>query len=298
MFAFKYTKSAVFASALAVICALSLPLAAEPTHEHLPATSAKWRIWLDQGAEGAARLKSQLLRRYHLATGRALPGTPDLKNRAARLKAAGLRLGAPVFLRLFKREARLELWLLKGDKFIHFESYPICRFSGALGPKQKTGDKQAPEGFYTVSKAQLNPASRWHRSFNLGYPNLFDRQHGRTGSFLMVHGGCSSIGCYAMTNAVITEVWAFVTAALRAGQPRIHVHAFPFRPTPVNMYLHGANKWAPFWRQLQAGYELFETTRLPPRIGVCNKRYTVAAGRPADRGGNALTRTCYQTATR
>ena len=260
--------------------------------------SSQWRQWLDQGTEGLALFKNKLLRRYHLATGKALPGTPDLTRRKARLKALGVKLGAPVFIRLFKREAKLELWLMKGDKFVLFDSYPICRFSGRLGPKQKTGDKQAPEGFYTVSKAQLNPNSRWHRSFNLGYPNLYDRQHGRTGSFLMVHGGCSSIGCYAMTNAVITEIWDFITAALKAGQKRIHVHAFPFRLTALNMYLHGANRWAPFWRDLKAGYDLFEATHLPPRIAVCNGRYVVAEGKPSDRGATALIRGCFKSAAK
>ena len=260
---------------------------------------SKPRQWLDRGAQSLARSKSWLLRRYHLATGKPLPGTPDLGRLAQRLAAKGLKRGAPVFLRLFKREAELELWLLDGRTFRLFATYPICRFSGTLGPKLKTGDKQAPEGFYTITRGQLNPNSRWHRSFNTGYPNLLDRAHGRTGSYLMVHGGCSSIGCYAMTNPVITEVWDLITAAFDAGQRRIHLHAFPFRPTALNMYIHAANKWAPFWRDLKAGYDLFNATRLPPEIGVCKGRYTVRPAPSGSRGNHSLVRACFgQTAAK
>ncbi len=282
---------------LGLACALLLPLghaaAAGGTQE--PQNMSKPRQWLDRGAEQFALYKNQLWRRYHLLTGKPLPGTPDLARRDRRLAATGLKLGAPVFLRLFKREAELELWLFKDGKFHLFDSYPICRFSGRLGPKLKTGDKQAPEGFYTITRGQLNPNSKWYRSFNTGYPNLFDRAHGRTGSFLMVHGGCSSAGCYAMTNAVITEVWDFITAAFKAGQARIHLHAFPFRPTALNMYIHAANRWAPFWRDLKRGYDLFEQTRLPPLIGVCKRRYTLKPAPPGSRGSHPLRRACYST---
>ena len=138
-------------------------------------------------------------------------------------------------MRVFKREFELELWMKRDDTFHRFAVYPICRWSGRLGPKLAEGDAQAPEGFYTVDAKALNPASRWHRSFNLGFPNAYDRSHQRTGSFLMVHGGCSSIGCYAMTDAVVDEIWRLVTAALGKGQPRFQVQVFPFRMTAENM---------------------------------------------------------------
>ena len=111
-----------------------------------------------------------------------LPGTPDLANLPGRLSAQGLALGAPVFIRIFKREFELELWMRRDGRFQRFAVYPICRWSGRLGPKLEEGDGQAPEGFYTVDAKALNPASRWHRSFNLGFPNAFDRAHARTGS--------------------------------------------------------------------------------------------------------------------
>ena len=150
--------------------------------------------------------------------GDALSGTPDFANLPARLADFGASAGAPVFIRIFKREFELEVWLRKGDRFQLFATHPICRFSGDLGPKLVEGDGQSPEGFYTVDQRAMNPASRWHRSFNLGFPNVLDRAQGRTGSLLMVHGGCSSVGCYAMTNPGIDEIWRLVQGAHRAGQ--------------------------------------------------------------------------------
>lgn len=218
------------------------------------------------------------------ASGVALPGTPDLADLDGRLAAQTMALGAPVFIRIFKREFELELWLKHGDRFERFAVYPICRWSGRLGPKLVEGDSQAPEGFYTVDSKALNPTSRWHRAFNLGFPNAFDRAHGRTGSFIMVHGGCGSIGCYAMTNPVIEEIWRLATAALKAGQRRFHVHVFPFRMTEENLAQRARSDWAPFWRELKAGYDTFEETRLPPRISVCGGRYVVS---PAPDAGDA-----------
>ncbi len=221
-----------------------------------------------------------------------LPGTPELDNLDARLQTAGLKLGAPVFIRIFKREFLLEVWLKKGDRFERFASYPICRFSGRLGPKQQQGDRQAPEGIYTVAKSQLNPASRWHRSFNLGYPNTFDRSHSRTGNYLMVHGGCSSIGCYAMTNDVIDEIWKIITASLSSGQQRFQVQVFPFRMTDDNIADTNSENWKEFWTQLKPAYDYFEETRVPPRVDVCGKRYVAAAGNPGSDGSRVLSRSC------
>ena len=205
-----------------------------------------------------------------------LPGTPDLAALPGRLSVNGLTLGAPVFIRIFKREFELELWMKRDDRYHRFAVYPICRWSGLLGPKLKEGDAQAPEGFYTIDKRSLNPDSRWHRSFNLGFPNAHDRAHGRTGSFLMVHGGCSSVGCYAMTNGVIDELWRLVETALRKGQPRIHVHVFPFRLSEDNLAARRTSPWAGFWSDLKPGYDAFEATQLPPRVSVCDGRYRIA----------------------
>jgi murein L,D-transpeptidase YafK len=233
------------------------------------------------------QIEAERTRRLAYAvSGMPLPGTPDLADFNGRLAAHAVTLGAPVFIRIFKREFELELWIKRDDRFHRFAVYPICRWSGWLGPKLLEGDWQAPEGFYTVDARALNPASRWHRSFNLGYPNAFDRAHQRTGSYLMVHGGCSSIGCFAMTDAVVDELWRLVTAALKQGQPRFHVHIFPFRMTEDNLARYGRAHWAGFWRDLKPGYDAFEASQLPPTVSVCQGRYVVSST-PAGADGSA-----------
>ncbi|HEY1243603.1 MAG TPA: murein L,D-transpeptidase family protein [Hyphomicrobiaceae bacterium] len=239
------------------------------------------------------RIEAERLRRHaYAAAGVRLPGTPALGELEKRLAAQGLELGAPVFIRIFKLEFELEVWMKRGDRFERFAVYPICRWSGLLGPKVAEGDWQAPEGFYTVDAKALNPASRWHRSFNLGFPNAFDRTHGRTGSYLMVHGGCSSIGCYAMTDAVIDEIWRLVTAALQRGQPRFHVHIFPFRMTDERLADRSGRPWAAFWHDLKPGYDAFEATGLPPRVSVCQGRYAVSPDQPGTAGSSPIEPAC------
>jgi murein L,D-transpeptidase YafK len=228
----------------------------------------------------------------YAASGMRLPGTPDLDDFEGRLAAHGVALGAPVFIRIFKREFELELWMKRDGRFHRFAVYPICRWSGGLGPKLAEGDWQAPEGFYTVDARALNPHSRWHRSFNLGFPNAFDRAHARTGSYLMVHGGCGSIGCFAMTDAVIDEIWRVVTAALKQGQARFHVHIFPFRMAEENLARRASARWVTFWRDLKSGYDAFEATQLPPSITVCDGRYAVSPAPPGADGSTEIVASC------
>ncbi len=238
-------------------------------------------------------IEAERMRRLAQASvGSPLAGTPNLQDLAGRLSAQGLALGAPVFIRIFKREFELELWLKRGDRFQRFATYPVCRWSGSLGPKLLEGDSQAPEGFYTVDAKALNPNSRFHRSFNLGFPNVFDRAHNRTGSFVMVHGGCASIGCFAMTDPVVDEIWRLVTAALKGGQKRFHVHAFPFRMTEENLARRERAQWMSFWRDLKLGYDAFEATQLPPRIAVCGGAYTFAPALPPSDGSHEIVDTC------
>jgi murein L,D-transpeptidase YafK len=192
------------------------------------------------------------------------------------LRTLGLDLGAPAFIRLFKREGELELWLGgKDGRYQLFRTYPICSYSGQLGPKRRQGDNQAPEGFYRVARGQLNPASRYHLAFNLGYPNAYERAHGYTGDFLMVHGNCVSIGCYAMGDAAIEEIYTVVDAALRAGQPAFDVHAFPFRLDDAALSAERDSPWFDFWSELKPGYDAFERARQPPRVSVRDRRYRI-----------------------
>jgi murein L,D-transpeptidase YafK len=248
-------------------------------------------VWY-QAADSARMAMRHVNRVLHYQFGYQLPGTPDLGGLDDRLQAQGFKRGDPVFIRVFKAEMRLELWMKRSDGFALFASYPICYWSGRLGPKLQTGDHQAPEGFYTVSKGQLNPNSRWHRSFDLGFPNLFDRGQGRSGSYLMVHGGCSSVGCYAMTNGVVAEMWTLLTAALNAGQERFAVHVFPFRPTEARLRAYQDHQWAAFWRDLKPGYDLFEASRIPPEISVCRGKYAVRPGQPESRAAPTLRTDC------
>ncbi len=188
----------------------------------------------------------------------------------------GMQAEAPIFVRIFKEESELEVWKQRDDgRFYHFKTYPICNWSGDLGPKQQQGDKQAPEGFYTIATNQLNPNSQFHVSFNLGYPNAYDKSHGRTGDFLMVHGKCKSAGCYAMTDALMEEIYALAREALKAGQKNFEAHAFPFRMTAENMERYKKSKWIGFWKVLKQGYDHFETHRIPPSVAVCERRYVV-----------------------
>jgi len=192
-----------------------------------------------------------------------------------RLEAVRAKEGDPVYIRIFKHEAMLEVWIEVEGEYIHLKDYPICAYSGKLGPKLKEGDRQAPEGFYRVYKRQLNPHSRFHLAFNLGYPNSYDRAHHRTGSYLMVHGDCRSIGCYAMTDAKIEEIYGLVEAALKNGQTYVPVHIFPFRMDDEAMDAQSESRWYDFWMKLKEGYDYFEAEERPPLVEVKNGQYII-----------------------
>ena len=213
-----------------------------------------------------------------------LPNTPDTTRILTRLAVAGVQSGAPVMLRVFKAESELEVWVEKGGIYEPFAVYPICYWSGTIGPKLREGDRQAPEGFYTITAGQLHHGGRWRRSLDIGYPNVFDRVNGRTGSLILVHGGCDSVGCFAMTDAVNAELYDLVSAALRRGQEHVPVHVFPFRMTEANIAAHGNGAWKEFWADLKTGYDAFERTRRPPHVTVCGHRYRIAEGKAGSVG--------------
>jgi murein L,D-transpeptidase YafK len=193
----------------------------------------------------------------------------------AELAKKDLSYGAPIFIRIFKQPEEFEVWLQKEGEFHLFKTYQICTYgNGDLGPKLKQGDGQAPEGFYSVTPKRMNPSSKFHLSFDLGYPNDYDRALKRTGSALMVHGDCVSIGCYAMTDPFIEEIYALADAAFRNGKKYFDVHIFPFRMTKENMEKYSDSKWISFWQNLEEGYNLFETNRKPPIVHVKGYRYS------------------------
>lgn len=204
--------------------------------------------------------------------------TPTLKTELA---TDGFALGNPAFIRIVKEERELELWMKpKGaTEYKMWKKWPIAAMSGELGPKQKVGDFQAPEGFYGTNAGLLNPASKYHLSFNIGYPNEFDRAHGRTGDFLMIHGNKVSIGCFAMTDPVIEEIYLVVESAIHAGQREVPVHVYPFRMTDERMLRAETeeSEWLGFWQDLREGWMQFEETKTVPKVKVdaAEKRYVV-----------------------
>jgi murein L,D-transpeptidase YafK len=214
----------------------------------------------------AAYLLIELVVAPAASHGRGLPSSPRSREAVARQKISlGRRLsmmnlawGAPVYVRIFKAEKRLEVWLKHGRRYRLFKCYPICTFGGkGVGPKTRQGDGRAPEGFYRVRPEQMNPYSRFHLAFDLGYPNAYDIAHGYSGGALMVHGGCVSIGCFAMTDPLMEEIYALAHAALSNGQPYFMVQIFPFEMTPENMKQHRHSKWFEFWCHLKAEYDRF-----------------------------------------
>jgi murein L,D-transpeptidase YafK len=190
------------------------------------------------------------------------------------MEALNMDRAAPILIRIYKEDSTLEI--LKQDrsgKFALLNSYPICKFSGNLGPKLMQGDYQAPEGFYDITPNQMNPNSSEYLAFNTGFPNAFDRSLGRTGSFLMVHGGCRSVGCYAMTDYAMEEIYGLVDEAFKGGQKKVQLQAFPFRMTAQNLADHADDPNLPFWEMLKEGSDAFLVTEQPPRVAVCDRRY-------------------------
>jgi murein L,D-transpeptidase YafK/outer membrane biosynthesis protein TonB len=214
-----------------------------------------------------------------MPSGRALAPLSD--KMLAEIEQKNMSKDSPVLVRIFKEESELEVW--KQDNTGHFEllkTYPICRWSGELGPKIKLGDRQAPEGFYTITPGQMNPNSNYYLAINTGFPNSYDRANGRTGEFLMIHGDCSSAGCYAMTDEQIAEIYALARESFFGGQRAFQIQAYPFRMTPINMAKHRDSPHIAFWKMIKEGYDHFEVTHLEPKVDVCDKRYVFDAAAP------------------
>jgi murein L,D-transpeptidase YafK len=201
----------------------------------------------------------------------------------AEMASKNMDIQSPMLVRLFKQEAELEVWKQdRSGRFVLLKTYPICRWSGDLGPKVREGDRQAPEGFYAISPSQMNPQSAYYLSFNTGYPNAYDRSLGHTGSELMVHGDCSSRGCYAMTDEQIAEIYSLGRESFFGGQKSFQFQAYPFKMTPVNMAKHRNNPNMPFWKMIKEGYDHFEVTKQEPKVDFCEKKYVFDAVKSPD----------------
>jgi murein L,D-transpeptidase YafK len=199
----------------------------------------------------------------------------------ATLQQKNMPQDSPVLIRLFKEESELEVW--KQDtsgRYALLKVYPICRWSGDLGPKVKEGDRQAPEGFYPITPGLMNPNSSYYLAINTGFPNVYDRANNRHGAFLMIHGDCSSRGCYAMTDEEIGEIYSLARDAFLGGQKEIQIQAYPFRMTPANMARHRNNPNLAFWQMLKEGNDHFEVSHMEPKVDVCERHYVFDAVPP------------------
>jgi murein L,D-transpeptidase YafK len=185
---------------------------------------------------------------------------------------------SPMLIRTYKQEAELEIWKMKSDgQYALLKTYPICRWSGQLGPKKTEGDMQVPEGFYAIAPGQMNPNSHYYLAFNVGYPNAYDRAYGRSGGNVMVHGVCSSAGCFSMTDKQVNDIYAIARDALRGGQREIQLQSYPFRMTPANMAKYRLDPNIAFWKELRNGSDHFEVTKTEPSVVICGKHYVFGA---------------------
>lgn len=202
----------------------------------------------------------------------------------AGLRNMGSSPGEAMVIRIFKQEQVLEVWKrTSAGQFKLFKTYEICAYSGDLGPKFKEGDRQSPEGFYTITPGLMNPKSSYYLAFNTGFPNKFDRAHGRTGTDLMVHGDCTSSGCYAMTDGGIAEIYALARETFKGGNPSFQLQIFPFRMSATKLAQQSSSPHLAFWKNIKEGYDLFELTKTPPAWDVCERRYIFNAS-----GGGVL----------
>ncbi|WP_416357477.1 L,D-transpeptidase family protein [Aureimonas phyllosphaerae] len=206
------------------------------------------------------------------------------------IKSKEMGENSPILVRLYKEESELEVWKQKTDgTFALLKTYPICAWSGQLGPKRKEGDRQAPEGFYHLTPGLMNPTSKYHLAFDMGYPNAYDRANEASGTHLMIHGSCNSSGCYAMDNWQMEELYALANHAFQGGQKSIQIQALPFRMTPENMARHQNSPHVAFWKMLKEGTDRFDLTHKPVAVAVCEKRYvfdeTLTDGRTLDANG-------------
>jgi murein L,D-transpeptidase YafK len=189
------------------------------------------------------------------------------------LAGNGLKEDQPIYIRVFKEPGTLEIWVKSGKQYKLFKQYLVCTYSGGLGTKTRDHDGKCPEGFYSITPSQLNPVSNYHLAINVGYPNNYDQQHGYTGNAIMIHGDCRSIGCYAMTDPMIEEIYTMVYEAFLHGQKSVDVAIFPFKLTNQNIDKYSNYPYVSFWQRLKPGYDIFEYKHVPPVVSVVNKTY-------------------------
>jgi murein L,D-transpeptidase YafK len=239
---------------------------------------SKWRKrLLGAGlAVAAGALLAGCDEQYDGASGRSLQPIPQ--KMLALMDSMGSSQSAPIIFRAYKKEAEFEIWKQKSDgQYALLKTYPMCRWSGQLGPKKREGDRQVPEGFYTITPGQMNPNSNYYLSFNVGYPNAYDRAWDRDGGSIMVHGICSSAGCFSMTDPQIAEIYAIAREAFNAGQRDIQFQSYPFRMTAENLAKERLDPNIAFWKELKNGADHFEVTKAEVPVLVCDRHYVFGA---------------------
>jgi murein L,D-transpeptidase YafK len=258
-----------FAAALApVTCLAQTP---DPNSKPLPAESPA-----SSPADSPAKPAPKPPPKLPAKATKPLP--PEL---LALLRQKQMPLHSPILVRVFKEEGELEVWKQDATGRVQIlKTYTICRWSGDLGPKFLEGDRQTPEGFYSVTPAQMNPHSNYYLAINTGYPNSFDKANKRDGSLLMIHGDCWSVGCFAMTDEQISEIYSLARDSFLGSRTSFQVQAYPFRLTPANLARHRNNRNLAFWKMLKIGNDHFEATHLEPKVDVCNRGYVFDAQRP------------------
>ena len=224
-----------------------------------------------------ALLSACSLERREQSSSRAAQSTITAQTLAA-MDSIGTDRNQPILIRAFKKESEIEIWKrTRAGTYALMKTYPVCRWSGRLGPKTREGDRQVPEGFYTVTPGQMNPNSAMWLSFNVGYPNPMERALGRTGGDIMVHGTCSSRGCYAMTNEQMDEIYAVMREAFQGGQKVVQFQSYPFRMTAENLAKFRNDPNMSFWKNLKEGNDRFEVTKREMAVSYCGTRYTFGA---------------------
>ncbi len=201
---------------------------------------------------------------------------------SALMQEKGVAQNSAVLIRTYKKEAEFEIWKMKPDgRYTHLKTFPMCRWSGQLGPKMAEGDRQVPEGFYKITPGQMNPRSEYYLSFNVGYPNAYDRAHGASGGSIFVHGACSSAGCFSMTDEQIDQIYAVAREAFNGGQQAIQMQSYPFKMNAENLAKYRNDPNIGFWSQLKEGADNFEVSKQDVNVGVCGRHYVFNTTTPA-----------------
>jgi murein L,D-transpeptidase YafK len=214
----------------------------------------------------------------HLDQSSARSQQPISSATLAKMEALDTTPSSPTVIRTYKKEAELEIWKMKSNgEYALLKTYPMCRWSGQLGPKKREGDMQVPEGFYSIAPGQMNPNSHYYLAFNVGYPNAYDRAYGRTGGNVMVHGVCSSAGCFSMTDEQVADIYAIARDSFAGGQREIQLQSYPFHMTAENMAKFRLDPNIDFWKNLKDGSDHFEVTKNEPSVLVCGKHYVFDA---------------------